>query len=65
MKREDFPEGFEDNSDFHFEIAEALLEQHLQDMFEFHKTLDDLNEWEFGEDALRSLVMGRYDPPSE
>jgi hypothetical protein len=65
MKREDFPEGFEDNSDFHFEIAEALLEQHLQDMFEFHKTLDDLNEWEFDDDALRSMVMGRYDPPSE
>jgi hypothetical protein len=34
-------------------------------MFEFHKTLDDLNEWEFDDDALRSMVMGRYNPPSE
>jgi len=60
VKRENFPEGFEDNSDFHFEIAEALLEQHLEDMFEFYESMEDLSEWEFGEDALRSMVLGRW-----
>ena len=65
MKREDVPEGFEDNSDFQFDIVEALLENHLQDIFEFYKTLDDINDWEFVDDALRSLVMGRYDLLSE
>lgn len=64
MKRENFPEGFEDNSDFYFEIAEALLEQHINSLFEFYESIDDLNEWEFGEDALRSIVMGRYEKTS-
>ncbi len=64
MKREDFPKGFEDNSDFHFEIAEALLEQHLQDLFEFYETPEDINDWEFDDDALRSMVIGRYEKNS-
>ncbi len=61
MKREDFPPGFEDNSDFHFEIAQALLEQHINNLFEFYESIDDLVEWEFGDDALRSIVMTRFD----
>jgi hypothetical protein len=65
IKREDLPEGIEDNSDNYYEIAEALLEAHLNAMFEFYESEEDLNEWEFGDDALRSMVMGRYDPPSE
>ncbi len=61
LKRKDFPEGMEDNSDNYYEIAEALMEAHLNDMFQFYETEDDLKEWEFGDDALRGMVLGRYD----
>jgi hypothetical protein len=62
IRREDLPEGIEDNKDYHYDIAEALLEAHLNDMFQFYDTEDDLNDWEFGDDTLRSMVMGRWDP---
>jgi hypothetical protein len=61
IKQEDLPDGIEDNSDNYYEIAEALLEAHLNSMFEFYESEDDLNEWEFGEDALRGMVLGRYE----
>ncbi len=60
IKRADFPEGIEDDSDNYYEISEALLEAHLNDMFEFYESEEDLKEWEFGDDALRGMVLGRY-----
>jgi hypothetical protein len=30
-------------------------------MFEFYESEDDLNDWEFGDDALRGMVLGRYE----
>ena len=60
IKREEFPEGIEDDSDNNYEISEALLEAHLNDMFQFYETEDDLKEWSFGDDALRGMVLGRY-----
>jgi hypothetical protein len=59
IKRTDFPEGMEDNSDNYYEIAEALMESHLNDLFKFYEREDDLKEWEFGDDALRGMVFGR------
>ena len=60
IKRTDFPEGIEDDSNNYYDIAEALLEAHLNKMFEFYQSEDDLKEWEFGDDALRGMVLGRY-----
>lgn len=61
IKRTDFPEGIEDDSDNYYAISEALLEAHLNSLFEFYETEEDLKEWEFGDDALRGMVLGRYE----
>ena len=61
IKRTDFPEEIEDVNDNYYEIAEALMEAHLNDLFQFYETEDDLKEWEFGDDALRGMVLGRWE----
>ncbi len=63
IKRTDFPEGIEDDSDNYYEISEALLEAHLNSLFEFYETEEDLKEWEFGDDALMGMVLGRIQSP--
>jgi len=60
IKRTDFPEGIEDDSDNYYDISEALLEAHLNDIFQFHEADEDLKDWEFGDDALKGMVLGRY-----
>ena len=60
IKREDFPEEIEDCKDNYYDIAEALLEAHLNTMFEFYESEEDLKEWEFGDDALRGMVLERF-----
>ena len=61
IKRTDFLEEIEDCKDNYYNIAEALLENHLKTMFEFYESEEDLKEWEFGDDALRGMVLGRVD----
>ena len=61
IKREDFPEEVDDCKDNYYNIAEALLEAHLNTMFEFYESEEDLKEWEFGDDALRGMVLGRWE----
>jgi hypothetical protein len=60
IKREDFPDKIEDCKDNYYDIAEALLEAHLNSMFEFYKSEEDLKEWEFGDDALKGMILGRW-----
>ena len=61
IKREDFPEEIEDCKDNYLDISEALLEAHLDTMFEFYESEEDLKEWQFGDDALRGMVLGRWE----
>jgi hypothetical protein len=65
MKRKNFPEGIEDDSDNYYDIAEALLEAHLNDMFKFYESKEDINDWEFADDALKNMIMERYDSESK
>ncbi len=65
MKRKNFPEGIEDDSDNYYDIAQALLEAHLNNMFKFYESEEDINDWEFGADALKNMIMERYDSESE
>jgi hypothetical protein len=51
----------EDDSDNYYEIAEVLMEAHLNDLFQFYEAEEDLKEWAFGDDALRGMVLGRWD----
>ena len=61
IKREGFPEEIEDCKDNYYDIAEALLKAHLDTMFEFYESEEDLKEWEFGDDALRGMVLSRWE----
>jgi hypothetical protein len=58
MKRKDIPEDIEDDSDNYYDIAEALLEAHFNYLFEFYASEEDIHDWEFGDDALKGMVLG-------
>ena len=61
LPRGNFPEEIDDCKDNYYDIAEDLLEAHLDTMFEFYESEEDLKEWEFGDDALRGMVLGRWE----
>ena len=61
VKRDEIPGNIEQNKESYATICQDMMLCHLESLFEFYETKDDLEEWSFEDDALYSYVEYHFE----
>mgnify|MGYP001296817685 FL=1 len=56
VKKDEIPENIQQNEESYRILSQDMMLCHLESLFEFYKTLEDLEEWSFEDDTLYSYV---------
>ena len=65
VKRDQIPEDIKQNEEGYPIISQDMMLCHLESLFEFYETIDDLNEWTFEDDTLYSYIEHHFDLKNE
>ena len=60
VKRNEIPENIEQSEESHAIISQDMMLCHLESLFEFYETLEDLDDWSFEDDTLYSYVEHHF-----
>ena len=61
VKRDEIPGNIEQNKESYATICQEMMLCHLESLFEFYETIDDLEEWSFEDDTLYSYVENHFE----
>ena len=61
VKRDEIPESIEQNKENYAIICQDMMLCHLESLFEFYETIDDLEEWSFEDETLFSYVKHHFE----
>ena len=61
VKRDEIPENIEQNKESYATICQDMMLCHLESLFEFYETIDDLEEWSFEDETLISYVKHHFE----
>ena len=61
VKRDEIPGNIEQNKESYATICQDMMLCHLESLFEFYETIDDLDDWSFEDDTLYSYVEYHFE----
>jgi hypothetical protein len=61
VKRDEIPGNIEQNKESYATICQDMMLCHLESLFEFYETKDELDDWSFEDDALYSYVEYHFE----
>ena len=61
VKRDEIPQNIEQNKESYATICQDMMLCHLESLFEFYETIDDLEEWSFEDETLFSYVKHYFE----
>jgi len=61
VKRDEIPQNIEQNKESYATICQDMMLCHLESLFEFYETIDDLEEWSFEDETLFSYVKHHFE----
>ena len=61
VKRDEIPGNIEQNKESYATICQDMMLCHLESLFEFYETIDELDDWSFEDDTLYSYVENHFE----
>jgi len=61
VKRDEIPVNIEQNKKNYVTICQDMMLCHLESLFEFYETIDELDDWSFEDDTLYSYVENHFE----
>ena len=61
VKRDEIPGNIEQNKESYATICQDMMLCHLESLFEFYETIEDLEEWSFEDETLISYVENHFE----